>query len=100
MHVDDLARALLFLMQGVNSPEAINVGWGIDVSIAELAELIKMKTGFRHDIRWDRSKPDGMPRKCLDISKLSSLGFKPSISLEEGVEATIHHYLNDIEKRG
>jgi GDP-L-fucose synthase len=71
-------------MEMYNSPEIINVGSGTDVSIKELAELISSKTGFTGRIQWDITKPDGMLRKCLDISKIDELGFQPKISLNEG----------------
>ncbi|NQT30037.1 MAG: GDP-L-fucose synthase [Candidatus Saganbacteria bacterium] len=92
MHVDDLARALLFLMDKLNSSDIINVGWGRDISIKELAELIAQKTGFRGEILWDKSKPDGMLKKCLDISKISSMGFAPQISLSQGLDEMISLY--------
>lgn len=92
LHVDDLAEAVLLLIDRWDSPEIINVGPGDDVSIRELAELIAAKAGFSGEIGWDTSMPDGMPRKLLDISKISALGFKPKISLERGIEQTIDEY--------
>ena len=92
MHVDDLANALLFLMEYYDSPTIINVGWGMDVSIKELANLIAKKAGYKGEIHWDLNMPDGMPRKCLDISAIHSLGFKPKISLEEGIDQVINEY--------
>lgn len=92
MHVDDLANALLFLMEYYDSPTIINVGWGMDVSIKELANLIAKQAGYKGEIHWDLNMPDGMPRKCLDISTIYSLGFKPKISLEEGIDQVINEY--------
>src|SRR5436189_1989657 len=81
LHVDDLAAAVLFLLEKYDSPEIINVGCGKDISIGELAELICDVVGFRGELKWDRSKPDGTPRKLLDISKIKKLGWQPTISL-------------------
>ncbi len=92
MHVDDLAKAVLFLLNHHNEPDIVNVGWGTDVSIKELAELIAGLTGFQGRLEWDTSKPDGMPRKCLDTSKLDAMGFRPEISLEQGVKEVIAEY--------
>lgn len=92
MYVDDLASALLFLMDKWDSPDVINVGTGTDITIKELAELVAHKTGYKGKIIWDSSKPDGMPRKCMDISHLNALGFKSSTSLEQGVEKMIGEY--------
>lgn len=92
LHVDDLAEAVLLLIDRWHSPEIINVGAGDDISIRELAELIARKAGFSGQITWDTSMPDGMPRKLLDISKIAALGFQPRISLEQGIEQTIHEY--------
>lgn len=92
LHVDDLAEAVLLLMDRWDWPDIINVGAGDDVSIRELAELIAAKAGFTGQIVWDTSMPDGMPRKLLDISKISALGFKPRIPLERGIEQTIDEY--------
>jgi GDP-L-fucose synthase len=92
MHVDDLAEALLFLMQSYCETEFINVGWGIDISIKDLAEKIARKTGYQGKISWDVSKPDGMLRKCMDVSKSNSLGYHPKISLDEGIEYMIGYY--------
>jgi len=92
LHVDDLADAVLLLMERWTSPEIINVGSGEDVTIRELAETIARATGFAGKIRWDSSMPDGMPRKCLDVSRLTSLGFRPRVSLEEGIARTVREY--------
>jgi GDP-L-fucose synthase len=88
LHVDDLAAACLFLLQNYDSPEIINIGSGQDLTVRELAELICDVVGFRGALTWDASKPDGTPRKLLDISKIESLGWKPTISLREGIGRT------------
>jgi GDP-L-fucose synthase len=92
MHVDDAAEAILFLMNGYRSSRPINVGWGEDISIKNLATIIGEKVGFRGEIIWDESKPDGMLRKCMDISRISSLGYKPKITLDAGITRTIEEY--------
>jgi GDP-L-fucose synthase len=88
LHADDLADACVFLMQTYSSKEIINVGWGKDISIAELAELIRTTVGFNGDVRYDTSKPDGTPRKLLDTSRLNALGWHPSIPLADGIAST------------
>ena len=95
LHVDDLAAACLFLLQNYDSPEIINVGWGEDISIRELAELICEIVGFDGKLSWDTSKPDGTPRKLLDVSKLRSLGWRPSITLRDGIAATYQWFLQN-----
>ena len=99
VHVDDAVRAILFLFESLNSPEIINVGTGVDVSIRELAERIAREAGFAGDIVWDASKPDGMPRKCLDVSRLAGLGFRATVTLDEGIRRTIGEY-RDLKSRG
>jgi GDP-L-fucose synthase len=93
LHVDDLAAACLHLMENYNEPEIVNIGTGEDVIIKELAEIIKNVTGYEGEISWDTSKPDGTPRKLLDVSRLHSLGFKHKIELEEGIKNTYDWYL-------
>jgi len=88
LHVDDLADACVFLMRNYDSEEVVNVGYGEDVSIAELATMIREVVGYRGEIVYDRSKPDGAPRKLLDTSRLRSLGWRPKIPLREGIEQT------------
>jgi len=95
MHVDDLAACCFFLLEHYNSPEIINVGWGEDVSIRELAELICDIVGFHGELAWDASKPDGTPRKLLDVSKLRSLGWRPIITLREGIAGTYEWFLQN-----
>ncbi len=92
MHVDDCADAIVFLFENYSSPDFINVGVGEDVSIKELAELIAEQSGFTGEIVFDKTKPDGMPRKCLDVSRLKNLGFTPHISLAQGINQTIEEY--------
>ena len=92
MHTVDAAEAILFFMESYDSSEIVNIGWGEDVSIKELADLIARKTGFKGRLEWDTSKPDGMPRKCLDVSRMKSFGYAPKIALEEGIERTIAEY--------
>lgn len=92
LHVDDLADACVFLMQHYSAPEIINVGVGRDIRIRELAELVSKAVGFEGDIELDTSKPDGTPRKLLDTSKLTALGWRPSISLADGIASTYAWY--------
>jgi len=94
LHVDDLADAALFLMDHYDAEEIINVGTGEDLTIQELAAMIGEVTGYRGEIQFDSSKPDGTPRKVLDVSKLSKLGWQAKIGLREGVEQTYAWYLN------
>lgn len=86
MHVDDLAAALVHLMENYDGEKFVNIGWGKDLSIKDLALLIKEITQFNGELIFDTSKPDGTPRKLLDTSLLNSLGFTPSINLKEGIE--------------
>jgi GDP-L-fucose synthase len=95
LHVDDLADACLWLMLHWNEPGIINVGVGEDISIAHLAEMVKNITGFEGDIVYDTSKPDGTPRKLMDVSKLQEAGWKASIGLEEGIRAVYDGLKNE-----
>jgi GDP-L-fucose synthase len=95
LHVDDLADACVFLLEKYQSPEIINIGCGEDVSIQELAELICDVVGFRGQLVWDAKKPDGTPRKLLDISKLSGLGWRRTIGLREGIQQTYQWFLQN-----
>jgi GDP-L-fucose synthase len=88
LHVDDLASACTFLMRSYGQEAPINVGWGRDLTIRELAEVIGEIVGYRGEIQFDTSKPDGTPRKLLDTSRLQGLGWTPRIGLREGVAAT------------
>ncbi|MBL9022533.1 MAG: GDP-L-fucose synthase [Myxococcales bacterium] len=96
LHVDDLADACVHLMRTYESPELVNVGVGDDVTIRELAETIRDVVGFRGDLTWDTSKPDGTPRKLLDVSRLHGLGWKAKIGLRQGVEQTYAWYLANV----
>jgi GDP-L-fucose synthase len=89
MHVDDLADACYFLMQNYNEAGLVNIGWGEDVSIKELAEMITVEVGYTGALEFDVTKPDGTPRKLMDTTKINSLGWKPSIKLKEGISKTI-----------
>lgn len=93
LHVDDLADAALFLMKVYEDEAIINVGTGEDISIKELAELIAEVVGFKGEILYDTSKPDGTPRKLLDVSRLFSMGWRPKISLREGIAATYQWFV-------
>ena len=95
LHVDDLAEACFFLMQCYNEPGLINIGVGEDMSIKELATLIKKVTGFTGNIVFDTSKPDGTPRKLMDVSKLHRLGWKASIDLEQGIEKVYYEHFGE-----
>jgi GDP-L-fucose synthase len=89
MHVDDLADACYFLLQYYDQAGHVNIGWGEDVSIKELAELIAAEVGYTGNLEFDAAKPDGTPRKLLDTTKINNLGWKPSIKLQEGIRRTI-----------
>ncbi len=89
LHVDDLADACVFLMNNYSDPDPVNVGWGEDISIGDLARLVAEIVDFRGQLRFDRSKPDGTPRKLLDTSRLAAIGWKPRIGLEQGVRETV-----------
>jgi len=93
LHVDDLADACFFLLGRTDFPDWINVGTGSDVTIRELTEIVAEATGFRGRISWDASKPDGTPRKLLDVSRLSAMGWKSRIALREGIAATYQAFL-------
>jgi GDP-L-fucose synthase len=96
LHIDDLADACLFIMNNYYQDEIINIGVGKDISIEELAELIREIVGFEGEIRFDTSKPDGTPRKLLDIRRLESLGWRANISLREGIRQTYKWYLKNV----
>jgi GDP-L-fucose synthase len=93
LHVDDLADAVVYLMQHYDEEEIVNVGVGEDITIRELAEMIASTVGFSGDLRFDTSKPDGTPRKLLDVGRLFALGWRPQISLAEGLRQTYAWYL-------
>jgi len=98
LHGDDLASACLFLLEKYDSPEIINVGCGEDISIRELAELICDVVGFDGELAWDATKPDGTPRKLLDITKLRALGWQPTIPLREGIAQTYEWFLKNVAR--
>lgn len=93
LHVDDLADACVFLMQRYEGEEPVNVGCGEDVSIRELAQLVRRTVGFSGELRFDTSKPDGTPRKLLDVSRLNALGWTPKVGLRDGLAATYQWFL-------
>jgi len=97
LHADDLAEACVFLMENYNEPELVNIGTGVDVTIRELAETIAEVVGFEGVIEWDNSKPDGTPRKLMDVSKLQSLGWKHKTDLKEGISLTYQDFLQHYE---
>lgn len=88
LHADDLGRACVFLLEKYDDEVAINVGVGEDISVSDLAEQIKQIVGFEGEIAWDKTKPDGTPRKLLDVSRISALGWKPEITLIDGIQST------------
>jgi GDP-L-fucose synthase len=94
LHVDDMASACLFMLQNYNDEAFLNVGYGSDVSIKDLALLIKSVVGFEGELSFDAGKPDGTPRKLMDSSKLNNLGWKPSIELAEGIKLTYSDFLS------
>lgn len=95
MHVDDLAQAIIFLLENYNDSRYINIGTGYDISILKLSELIADKLCFKGEITWDKSKPDGMLRKCMNVRRMKDLGFIPKITLENGVEQMINIYKSE-----
>lgn len=99
LHCDDLAGACLHLLEHYHAPEIVNVGCGQDISIRELAETICDVVGFGGELRFDASKPDGTPRKLLDTSKITSLGWQPTIGLKEGIERTYRWFLSNAADR-
>jgi len=96
LHVDDLAEALYICMQKYDESEIINIGTGEDVTIKELAETIIEVTGYKNDYEWDTSKPNGTPRKVLNVDKIKSLGWEPKISLRQGIKSTYEWYKKSI----
>ncbi len=94
LHVDDLADACYFLLKNYNEQGLVNIGCGTDVSIKELAEIIVAEVGYEGQLIFDTTKPDGTPRKLMDISKLNILGWKPQIHLKEGIVKTLKEFLN------
>lgn len=95
LHVDDMAAACLHLLENYDGPSQVNVGTGSDVTIRELASLVASAVGYSGEIAWDATKPDGTPRKLLDVSKLADAGWTASIALEEGVHRTVEWFRNN-----
>jgi GDP-L-fucose synthase len=93
LYADDLAEACFFLMQNYNEAELVNIGTGEDLSIADLARLVQKVVGFTGELKFDSSKPDGTPRKLMDVSKLHSHGWKHTIELEEGIKLAYQDFL-------
>ncbi len=94
MHVSDAAKSLIFLMKNYNKVDPINVGTGKDLTINQLARKISKIIGYKGKVLWDKTKPDGVKRKLLDISKLKKLGFKNKVSLDDGIRLTIEEFIN------
>jgi GDP-L-fucose synthase len=93
LHINDLANAIIFFMQnGINELPFLNIGTGIDITILELLNLIISEVQYKGKVNWDKSKPNGMLRKCLDVTKMKNLGFKPKISLKDGLKQVIYEY--------
>lgn len=92
LHVDDMAEACLYLLENYDGPEQVNVGVGTDVTIRELAQIIAEAVGYQGSIKWDTTKPDGTPRKLMDVTKLTALGWKASIGLHEGIKSTVEWF--------
>lgn len=99
LHVDDLADALVFLMERYSDEMQINVGWGEDVSIRELAELIAQVVGYKGGFRYATEKPDGTPRKLLDVSRLNALGWRPRIQLRDGLADAYRWFVDNVAER-
>lgn len=97
LHCDDLADACLFLMDHYSGAEIVNIGVGADIAIADLADLVRQVVGFEGAIVYDRSKPDGTPRKLVDVTRLSGLGWRARIALEDGIRSTYRAYLETLE---
>lgn len=98
LHVDDMAAACLHLLDHYDGPEQINVGTGVDVTIKELSELVAGSVGYKGEIVWDTDKPDGTPRKLLDVSRLTCMGWRAGIPLDEGVPSTIQWYRDNVDR--
>jgi GDP-L-fucose synthase len=95
LHVDDMADACVFVMQHYEEPALLNVGWGRDIAIRELAEMVAGVVGYAGALEWDTSKPDGTPRKLLDTRRINGLGWEPRIGLEEGIRSTYAWYVQN-----
>jgi GDP-L-fucose synthase len=97
LHVDDLARACVHLLEHYDEPEPVNIGVGEDLSIREIAEMVAEVVGFDGELQFDTTKPDGTPRKLLDVSKIESLGWEPQIGLREGLDSTYRWYREQLD---
>lgn len=97
LHVDDLARACLYLLEHFDGPNQVNVGTGIDHTISEIAQMVSDAVGYNGETRWDPSKPDGTPRKLLDVSVLRAAGWEPQIPLRDGIASTVEWYRENVE---
>ena len=95
LHVDDLAKAITICLDNYDADQQINIGSGIDLTVAELAEKIAKSTGFSGSINWDVAREDGTPQKVLDIQKITNLGWKPTINLDQGIKLTVEWYLEN-----
>ena len=95
LHVDDLAKAIVICLDNYDEDQQINIGSGIDLTVAELAEKIAKNTGFTGSINWDAAREDGTPQKVLDIQKITNLGWKPTINLDQGIKLTVEWYLEN-----
>ena len=95
LYVDDLADACVYLMNTYSGDETVNLGTGKELTIRELTELVAKVVGYTGEIKWDPSKPDGTPRKLLDVSKLESLGYHYTTELEDGIRLTYEDFLNN-----
>ena len=93
LHVDDLASACVFLLENYDSSEIINVGYGEDITIRELAEMVSDVVGYEGELAWDHSKPDGTPRKLLDVSRLQKIGWSPRVNLRAGIAQTYYWFV-------
>lgn len=93
LHVDDVARACLFLMENYSAREFVNIGAGEDLTIRELAEVVRKTVGFEGQVTWDTSKPDGTPRKLLDVTRIQAMGWKPEIDLATGIRSAYEAFL-------
>jgi len=95
LHVDDLAEACIHLMEHYNEAGWVNIGTGTDINIKNLAEMVAEAVGFKGEIKWDKSKPDGTPRKLLDVSKMRNIGWSSSIELIDGIHSVYDNYLQE-----
>jgi GDP-L-fucose synthase len=95
LHADDLAKAIVVCLEKYDSDQQINIGTGLDLTIDELSKKIAKSVGFNGEVKWDTNRKDGTPQKVLDIKKISDLGWKSSISLDEGINLTVEWYLKN-----